>query len=53
MNGACRPKFEREFLTVPVHCSITNLPTPVKPVKVDLPIIQCCAPRDGSRTVCC
>jgi hypothetical protein len=36
MNGALPPNSSDSFLTVPAHCSISNLPTSVEPVKVNL-----------------
>src|ERR1700730_4792665 len=37
MNGALPPSSSDNFLTVPAaHCSISNLPTSVEPVKVSL-----------------
>src|SRR5580700_4802735 len=36
MNGALPPNSSDNFLTVPAHCSISNLPTSVEPVKVSL-----------------
>ena len=36
MNGALPPSSSDSFLTVPAHCSISNLPTSVEPVKVSL-----------------
>src|SRR5258707_5010460 len=36
MNGALPPSSSDNFLTVPAHCSIRNLPTSVEPVKVSL-----------------
>jgi hypothetical protein len=36
MNGALPPNSSDSFLTVPAHCSISNLPTSVEPVKVSL-----------------
>ena len=36
MNGALPPNSNDNFLTVPAHCSISNLPTSVEPVKVNL-----------------
>jgi mRNA interferase HicA len=36
MNGALPPNSRESFLTVPAHCSISNLPTSVEPVKVSL-----------------
>src|SRR5271163_4597666 len=36
MNGALPPSSSDNFLTVPAHCSISNLPTSVEPVKVNL-----------------
>jgi len=36
MNGALPPNSSDNFLTVPAHCSISNLPTSVEPVKVNL-----------------
>src|SRR5712672_283121 len=36
MNGALPPNSRESFLTVPAHCSISNLPTSVEPVKVNL-----------------
>jgi hypothetical protein len=36
MNGALPPNSSESFLTVPAHCSISNLPTSVEPVKVNL-----------------
>src|SRR3954464_8801721 len=36
MNGALPPSSSETFLTVPAHCSISNLPISVEPVKVSL-----------------
>jgi hypothetical protein len=36
MNGALPPNSSASFLTVPPHCCISNLPTSVEPVKVNL-----------------
>src|SRR6195256_6913152 len=36
MNGALPPNSSDNFLTVPAHCCISNLPTSVEPVKVSL-----------------
>src|ERR1700724_4845886 len=36
INGALPPSSSDSFLTVPAHCSISNLPTSVEPVKVNL-----------------
>src|SRR5438132_13806871 len=36
MNGALPPNSSESFLTVPAHCSISNLPISVEPVKVSL-----------------
>src|SRR5271166_7087483 len=36
MNGALPPNSRESFLTVPAHCSISNLPTSVEPAKVNL-----------------
>src|SRR6516164_2890089 len=36
MNGALPPSSIEVFLTVAAHCSISNLPTSVEPVKVSL-----------------
>src|SRR5215831_8894408 len=36
MNGALPPSSIEVFLTVAAHCSISNLPTSVEPVKVNL-----------------
>src|SRR6202040_1607240 len=36
MNGALPPNSNDNFLTVPAHCCISNLPTSVEPVKVSL-----------------
>src|SRR5712672_2104935 len=36
MNGALPPNSSDNFLTVPAHCCISNLPTSVEPVKVNL-----------------
>src|SRR6267378_5999500 len=36
MNGALPPSSSDSFLTVPAHCCISNLPTSVEPVKVNL-----------------
>jgi hypothetical protein len=36
MNGALPPNSSDSFLTVPAHCSISNFPTSVEPVKVSL-----------------
>src|SRR6202008_869144 len=36
MNGALPPNSIEVFLTVAAHCSISNLPTSVEPVKVNL-----------------
>src|SRR3984893_5444829 len=36
MNGALPPSSSESFLTVPAHCCISNLPTSVEPVKVNL-----------------
>jgi hypothetical protein len=36
MNGALLPNSIEVFLTVAAHCSISNLPTSVEPVKVSL-----------------
>src|SRR3974377_827115 len=36
MNGALPPSSMEVFLTVAAHCSISNLPTSVEPVKVNL-----------------
>src|SRR5215472_4504493 len=36
MNGALPPNSIDVFLTVAAHCSISNLPTSVEPVKVNL-----------------
>src|SRR5271165_2070688 len=36
MNGALPPNSSDSFLTVPAHCCISNLPTSVEPVKVNL-----------------
>src|SRR6516164_398540 len=36
MNGALPPSSTDVFLTVAAHCSISNLPTSVEPVKVNL-----------------
>src|SRR5882672_3739182 len=36
MNGALPPNSRESFLTVPAHCCISNLPTSVEPVKVNL-----------------
>src|SRR6516225_4913661 len=36
MNGAFPPNSIEVFLTVAAHCSISNLPTSVEPVKVSL-----------------
>src|SRR3954452_13313393 len=36
MNGALPPSSIDVFLTVPAHCSISNLPISVEPVKVSL-----------------
>src|ERR1700730_15463748 len=36
MNGALPPNSSESFLTVPAHCSLSNLPTSVEPVKVSL-----------------
>src|SRR6516162_4896064 len=36
INGALPPSSIEVFLTVPAHCSISNLPTSVEPVKVSL-----------------
>jgi hypothetical protein len=41
MNGALPPNSSESFLTVPAHCSISNLPTSVEPVKVSLQTIGC------------
>src|SRR5207245_10843457 len=36
MNGALPPNSSDIFFIVPAHCSISNLPTSVEPVKVNL-----------------
>src|SRR3954463_10763713 len=36
MKGALPPSSSETFLTVPAHCSISNLPISVEPVKVSL-----------------
>ena len=36
MNGALPPSSSETFFTVPAHCSISNLPISVEPVKVSL-----------------
>src|SRR6202035_2337898 len=36
MNGALPPSSRETFLTVPAHCSISNLPISVEPVQVSL-----------------
>src|SRR5437588_12839011 len=36
MNGALPPSSSESFFTVPAHCSISNLPISVEPVKVSL-----------------
>src|SRR6201993_1256005 len=36
MNGALPPSSIEVFFTVAAHCSISNLPTSVEPVKVNL-----------------
>src|SRR6202007_3337291 len=36
MNGALPPNSSDSFLTVPAHSPISNLPTSVEPVKVNL-----------------
>src|SRR5712671_3986858 len=36
MKGALPPSSSETFLTVPAHCSISNLPVSVEPVKVSL-----------------
>ena len=36
MNGASPPNSSDNFLTVPAHCCISNLPISVEPVKVSL-----------------
>src|SRR5580704_15361393 len=36
INGALPPSSSDNFFTVPAHCSISNLPTSVEPVKVSL-----------------
>src|SRR5271157_5640271 len=36
MNGALPPNSRESFLTVAAHCSISNFPTSVEPVKVSL-----------------
>src|ERR1700745_511920 len=36
MNGALPPSSSDNFLTVPAHCCISNLPTSVEPVKVSV-----------------
>ncbi len=36
INGALPPSSSESFLTVPAHCCISNLPTSVEPVKVNL-----------------
>src|SRR6202048_44397 len=36
MNGGLPPSSSDSFLTVPAHCCISNLPTSVEPVKVNL-----------------
>jgi hypothetical protein len=36
MNGALPPSSRDNFLAVPAHCCISNLPTSVEPVKVSL-----------------
>src|SRR5438270_12258959 len=36
MSGALPPRCSDNFLTVPAHCSISNVPTSVEPVKVNL-----------------
>src|SRR6266404_3807325 len=36
MNGALPPSSSDNFLTVPAHCCISNLPTSIEPVKVNL-----------------
>src|SRR6478752_8431141 len=36
INGALPPSSSDTFLTVPAHCSISNLPISVEPVKVSL-----------------
>ena len=36
MNGALPPNSSDNFLTVPAHCCISNLPASVEPVKVTL-----------------
>jgi hypothetical protein len=36
MKGALPPSSSESFLTVPAHCSISNMPTSVEPVKVSL-----------------
>src|SRR5437899_5482209 len=36
MSGALPPNSRDSFLTVPAHCCISNLPTSVDPVKVNL-----------------
>jgi len=40
MNGALPPNSSDDFLTVPAHCSISNLPTSVEPVEVSLRTIR-------------
>jgi hypothetical protein len=36
MNGALPPSSSESFLTVPEHCSISNLPISAEPMKVSL-----------------
>ena len=47
MNGALPPNSIEVFLTVAAHCSISNLPTSVEPVKVSSPPIT--ATRQNSK----
>src|SRR6516165_12374972 len=42
MNGALPPNSSEIFLTVPAHCCISNLPTSVEPVKVNLRTVGFC-----------
>src|SRR5215472_5138745 len=50
MNGALPPNSIEVFLTVAAHCSISNLPTSVEPVKVNLPPISFDGPVTQEKT---